>query len=244
MVGPQDSYQKHKNLKAVLSSLPTYTMSCFKLSKSLCKRLQSILTIIWWDDSPEKRKIAWISWKKLTLPKGKGGLGFRDIKEFNDSLLAKLSWRILNRPESLISRVLLGRYCYNSLFLECESKGNMSHGWKGILAGKEVLKKEWAGSSAMAKASKSGKILGSQQHNRRHCMALQQSKTVSDLLTNSRNAWNLPEIRKHLPHYEEIIRQLHPNTLKPPDRMVWLPESSGILLVVKTGRARFEKQRI
>lgn len=34
-------------LKAVLSAIPTYSMSCFQLPVSLCKRIQSVLTRIW-----------------------------------------------------------------------------------------------------------------------------------------------------------------------------------------------------
>lgn len=36
-------------LKVVLSAIPTYTMSCFELPVSLCKRIQSALTRFWWD---------------------------------------------------------------------------------------------------------------------------------------------------------------------------------------------------
>lgn len=42
-------------LKAVLTSMPAYTMSCFKLPVSLCKQIQSLLTRFWWDANPEKR---------------------------------------------------------------------------------------------------------------------------------------------------------------------------------------------
>ena len=34
-------------LKAVLSAIPTYTMSCFELPVSICKRIQSALTRFW-----------------------------------------------------------------------------------------------------------------------------------------------------------------------------------------------------
>lgn len=128
-------------LKAVLSAIPSYAMSCFKLPRSLCKRIQSELTRFWWDDKKDHRKMAWISWDKLTIPKNAGGLGFREIESFNDSLLAKLSWKMLNQPKSLISQVLLGKYCQSSSFMECLSPNSASHGWRGILAGREILRK-------------------------------------------------------------------------------------------------------
>lgn len=34
-------------------------------------------------------------------------------------------------------------------------------------------------------------------------------------------------VRLHLPQYEELIRQLIPSALKPPDKMVWLGECKG-----------------
>ncbi|CAE6126157.1 unnamed protein product [Arabidopsis arenosa] len=82
---------KNVLLKAVLSAMPSYAMSCFKLSMSLCKRLQSALTRFWWDDKPDKKKMAWVAWDKLSLAKEDGGLGFREIATFNDSLLAKIA---------------------------------------------------------------------------------------------------------------------------------------------------------
>lgn len=43
-------------LKAVLAAMPTYAMSSFKLSLSLCKRIQSALTRFWWDNNPKKER--------------------------------------------------------------------------------------------------------------------------------------------------------------------------------------------
>lgn len=41
-------------LKSVLNAIPTYTMSCFQLLISLCKRTLSVLTRFWWDGVDEK----------------------------------------------------------------------------------------------------------------------------------------------------------------------------------------------
>ncbi|XP_056848921.1 uncharacterized protein LOC130499048 [Raphanus sativus] len=128
-------------LKAVLAAMPTYTMSCFKLPASLCKQIQSVLTRFWWDAKPDTRKRSWVSWDKLTCPKSAGGLGFREIEIFNDALLAKHAWRLLQDPSSLLGRILLKKYCHSSDFLSCSAPNAASHGWRGILAGREVLKK-------------------------------------------------------------------------------------------------------
>lgn len=132
---------KHVMLQSVLTALPTYSMSSFKIPKSLCNRIQSILTRFWWDSAPDKRKISWVAWSSMAQPKCRGGLGFKKIEEYNDSLLGKLSWRLLNNPDSLLAQVLKGKYFPESSFLESEPKKGSSHGWTSILAGKAVLEK-------------------------------------------------------------------------------------------------------
>lgn len=129
-------------LKSVLAAMPTYTMSCFKLPNSLYKRIQSALTRFWWDSSVEKKKMCWVSWKKLTQARGVGGLGFRDLQCFNDALLAKISWRILNNPTSLLAKTLLGKYCHKTPFLESSTPSSASHGWRGICIVKDLLKSQ------------------------------------------------------------------------------------------------------
>lgn len=62
-------------IKVVAQAMPTYTMSCFKLPKSLCKELNSMMSNFWWGQKETERKMAWISWEKLFTPKIKGGYG-------------------------------------------------------------------------------------------------------------------------------------------------------------------------
>lgn len=85
--------------------------------------------------------MCWISWASLTQPKYAGGLGFIDIETFNDALLAKIGWRLLSDPNSLVAQVLLGKYARFSSFMECSAPSNASHGWRSVLAGREILRK-------------------------------------------------------------------------------------------------------
>ncbi|KAL0386167.1 UNVERIFIED_CONTAM: putative mitochondrial protein [Sesamum radiatum] len=88
-------------------------MSCFQLPTTLVRGLEAQMADFWWHSRGERR-VHWVAWRKLCWPREAGGLGFRELKEFNLALLAKQGWRILTRPESLLSRVLKARYFPNS----------------------------------------------------------------------------------------------------------------------------------
>ena len=126
-------------LQSVFSAIPTFPMSCFQLPMSLCKKIQSVMIRFWWDSNDGKKKMFWVSWEKITQPKGSGGLGLKDIQLFNTALLAKLPWRMLTNHNCLLSRVLIGKYCQNASLLRVEASKSISHGWRGILAVRDLL---------------------------------------------------------------------------------------------------------
>lgn len=126
-------------LKSVAQAVPTYSMSCFLLSKTTCKKMKSPIANYWWGGSAGSKHIHWQSWERLTYPKALGGMGFRDLRNFNKAMLGKQGWRLMVNPDSLCARVLKGRYYHDGDFLSSTRRKHASHTWQAILAGREVL---------------------------------------------------------------------------------------------------------
>jgi len=97
-------------LKSVMSSLPVYFLSFFKAPAGIISSIESIFKSFFWGGGEENRKIAWISWESICIPKEDGGLGVRRVGDFNTSLLGKWCWRMLSEKGGLWYRVLRSRY--------------------------------------------------------------------------------------------------------------------------------------
>jgi hypothetical protein len=126
-------------LKSIAQAVPTYLMSCFLLPLNICKKIKSATANYWWGSSADNKHLHWMSWDRLTMPKCKGGMGFRDLRSFNLAMLGKQGWRLIMRPDSLCARVLKGRYFHDSDFMLATRKKRASSTWRAILAGREPL---------------------------------------------------------------------------------------------------------
>ncbi|XP_018461258.1 uncharacterized protein LOC130507194 [Raphanus sativus] len=184
--------------------------------------------------------MCWVSWEKLSVPKSAGGLGFRELAQFNDAMLAKISWRIIKSPNCLLAKILLGKYCHKSPFLEVEPVQRASHGWRGILVGRDLLQKGlgWALGSgvkvelwreAWLSTEKPLAPIGPPTRET-------QNWSVSSLIDPISKEWNVKAIRETLPQYEGAICKLIPSFFELDDERVWLLNASGVY-TTKSGYA-------
>ncbi|KAG7559082.1 Reverse transcriptase domain [Arabidopsis thaliana x Arabidopsis arenosa] len=126
-------------IKSVAQALPTYVMSCFLLPKNIRSKLSSAISNFWWSNKQESKGLHWIAWDKLCSPLSEGGLGFKMFEDFNLALLAKQLWRLVRFPDSLLARVLRGRYFKYSSPLSVKPSYLPSYGWRSMLAARPLL---------------------------------------------------------------------------------------------------------
>lgn len=105
-------------IKSVAQAIPVYVMSVFLLPNSVHNNLEKSIRRFWWGELGGVRKTHWIAWTKFARSKGRGRLGFRDLRLFNQALLGRQAWRLVERPDSLCARVLKAKYYPNGHLLD------------------------------------------------------------------------------------------------------------------------------
>ena len=93
----------------------------------------------WWKSGKKEKSIHWMSWERMSVSKMYGGLGFRNLHEFNVALLGKQGWRLVTNPTSLVARMFKAKYYPNDSFLSAKLGANPSFVWRSILAAQNIL---------------------------------------------------------------------------------------------------------
>ena len=79
-------------IKFVLSSLPIYYLSMFKMPTGVVRELEWLEASFLWGGNGLKRKVHLMKWAEVTKNMDLGGLGIKRIKDINVSLLFKWWW--------------------------------------------------------------------------------------------------------------------------------------------------------
>ncbi|KAK2387063.1 hypothetical protein QL285_060888 [Trifolium repens] len=97
-------------LNSVLNAIPIFYLSFLKIPIHVWKKVRRIQRDFLWGCRGGVRKINWVKWDTICKPKYLGGLGVRDIRVVNISLLSKWRWRLLSEEQSLWQKVIKGKY--------------------------------------------------------------------------------------------------------------------------------------
>nr|XP_027108781.1 uncharacterized protein LOC113728591 [Coffea arabica] len=191
----------------------------------------------WWGQREDEKKIHWIKWCRMTDIKAEGGLGFRDLQDFNLALLGKQLWRILMQPNLLMSRVMKARYFGRKSIWNIQPKGSDSWCWKSLLSAREVLEeglRRRVGDGESIKiwedrwlpGIEDGKIRSQRKDDSK-------IQRVSELIRDGK--WDRELLRQEFEEKDRLQILKIPLSLgKVMDRFYWARSSSGVYSV-KTG---------
>jgi hypothetical protein len=125
-------------IKSTLSNFPTYLLSLLPIPAAVAKRIVSIQCGFLWGGMGEEFKFHLVNWRKVCYPVREGGLGIRNLRCFNRTLLGKWLWRYASEPRAYWRKVVEAKYG-SERGGWCSKVGAGSHGrglWK-------FISKEW-----------------------------------------------------------------------------------------------------
>jgi hypothetical protein len=97
-------------INAVLNAIPIFYLSYLKLPTKVWKELVKIQRTFLWAGLTKTTKTCWVKWDTICRLKKEGGLGVRDLRLVNISLLSKWKWKLLSRENELWKEVVMARY--------------------------------------------------------------------------------------------------------------------------------------
>jgi hypothetical protein len=103
-------------LNSVLSAIPIFFLSYLKMPVKVWKEVVKIQRKFLWGGLSKKNKTCWVKWEDVCRPKNMGGLGVRDLRLVNISLLAKWRWKLLSSEKEVWKDVVAAKYGDDVLF--------------------------------------------------------------------------------------------------------------------------------
>ncbi|GKD08573.1 RNA-directed DNA polymerase, eukaryota, reverse transcriptase zinc-binding domain protein [Tanacetum coccineum] len=93
-------------IKSVLTSIPIYHLSFFKVPAGILKEMESFRRNFFNEMDRSKKKMVWIRWEKNLASKKNRGLGISSFFATNRALLFKWMWRFITQGSSLWSNFI------------------------------------------------------------------------------------------------------------------------------------------
>lgn len=227
-------------IKVVINVIPIYSMSCFKFRTETCKEFDRMVSNFFWSNTTSASGIHWRAWQSLTRAKQEGGLGFKDFMGFNDALLAKSAWEILQNPNAMWVKILKSIYFPRSPFLQANKGSRASWGWCSILKGREFLSTNlrWqVGTCHYIEVWNAPWILENQGGRliQREEAEINEHLLVAELIKHKQ--WDLSPIAEAITQDEaKKVKKIRIPVSHTEDRMIWTESKNGEYSVKKAYR--------
>lgn len=112
-------------------------MSVYLLPKTVIKELDKVRRTFFWQGGQTKKKYHLVRWTKICKSKRKDGLGIKDIRKMNLSLLNKWWWK-LEKESGLWQDIVSYKYLRKESIVYVKHKQTDSPVWSDLLKIKSI----------------------------------------------------------------------------------------------------------
>lgn len=99
--------------KSILSSMPIYTMSNLWILQGMCDQLDATYRQFIWGG----KHCHWVNRSKVCQPGKRGGLGLREYRHVNTSMVGKHAWKLIIDTDKLWVKLLSSNTLLSSIYL-------------------------------------------------------------------------------------------------------------------------------
>ena len=183
--------------------------------------------------SGEYRKTHWVKWERLCEAKEVGGLSFKEIEKFNDALLAKQVWRLINNTDSLCHRVFKAKFFPDCSILDAKDSSSGSYPWKSIIGASDVIRKGmvWRIGTGEAVRIKEDRWLPGHAN----CSVISPLPSmapdvkVGSLIDPDKVAWRTEDVQQLFTPYEaNVVLGIPLSSRRSDDHIIWAHTPSGM----------------
>lgn len=120
-------------IQSVTTAVPIHDMQSGWLPEHVCNKLDKLNRNFLWSNDISQPKIHPVGWKQVTQPKNAGGLGIREARINNETMLSKVIWKILRDEKRVWMDLIKQKYLKGKSVLHYAIKPGDSNMWKGII---------------------------------------------------------------------------------------------------------------
>ncbi|CAH1447584.1 unnamed protein product [Lactuca virosa] len=117
----------------MLASLPVNWASVVLIPRGITNDIEKIMRNFLWNSGENRKGVAKVAWNEICKPKIYGGLGLKNLKDWNIALLSDRIWKILSGHNSLWVRWVNSYLLEDRSFWDVGYKDKMSWSWRNLL---------------------------------------------------------------------------------------------------------------
>ncbi|XP_048634841.1 uncharacterized protein LOC125608411 [Brassica napus] len=120
-------------ISTVIAGITNFWCGAFVLPKECIHAIDKMCNAFLWKGTLEGRYVARVAWDTVTLPKKQGGLGLRNLEQWNRTCTIKLLWLLLFRTESIWAAWIHDNVIKDESFWHMKPRQNHTWLFKQIL---------------------------------------------------------------------------------------------------------------